>query len=129
METIVHESDVMYADEVYQIIEFALKILNEVGHGFHEKIYENGLMVEFKKNNIEYLQQPDYKIEYEGEVLGIFRPDLIFHGKIVIDTKTIDRITDHERGKMINYLRKTEKRLGLIINFKYAKLDWERIIL
>ena len=129
MDTNVHESELLFSEEVYQIIGFALKILNEGGHGFHEKIYENGLVVEFKKTKIEYLQQPDYKIEYEGEVLGIFRPDLISHGKIVIDTKTIDRITDHERGKMINYLRKTEKRLGLIINFKYAKIEWERIVL
>ncbi|MCZ6672653.1 MAG: GxxExxY protein [Verrucomicrobia bacterium] len=129
MDTNEHESKVMYAEEVYQIIGFSMNLLKAVGHGFHEKIYENGLVVDFKQESIEYLQQPEYKIDYRGEILGVFIPDLISHGKIVIDTKTIDRITDHERGKMLNYLRTTEMRLGLIINFKHAKLEWERIVL
>ena len=129
MNTNEHESKILYEEEVYQTVGCALKVLKEVGHGYHEKIYENGLVVDFKKTNIEYLQQPEYKIEYEDEVLGVFRPDFIAYGKIVIDTKTIDQITNHERGKMINYLRRTGMRLGLIINFKHAKLEWDRVLL
>ncbi len=90
MDTNGHESDVLYAEEVYQLVGFSLSILKEVGHGYDEKIYENG---------------------------------------IVVDTKTIDRISDHERGQMLNYLRLTKLRLGLIINFKHAKLQWERVVL
>jgi GxxExxY protein len=60
--------------------------------------------------------------------VGEFIPDLIVYGKIVVDTKTIERITDIERGQMLNYLRITGMPVGLIINFKKAKLEWERII-
>lgn len=55
-------------------------------------------------------------------------PDLIAFDAVIVDTKTIDRITDHERGKMINYLRKAKLRVGLILNFKHARLEWERIV-
>jgi hypothetical protein len=48
---------------------------------------------------------------------------------VVVDTKVIDRITDHKRGLMLNYLRITNLRVGVILNFKHAKLEWERIIL
>jgi len=48
---------------------------------------------------------------------------------MVVDTKVIDRITDHERGQMLNYLRITKLRVGVIMNFKNAKLEWERIVL
>ena len=82
MDTNERESNVLYADEVYQLIGFALNVLKEVGHGFNEKIYENGLVVDLKKNSIEYLQQPQYEIEYQDELLGLFRPDLISHGKL-----------------------------------------------
>jgi GxxExxY protein len=46
-----------------------------------------------------------------------------------MNTNEIDRITDHERGQMIDYLRITKLRVGVIMNFKYAKLEWERIVL
>ena len=129
MDTNEHESDVLYADEVYQLIEFALSVQKMVGHGYHEKIHENGLVVDLTENEVEFLQQPRFDIEYKGVELGYYIPDLITHGKIVVDTKTVDKITDHEGGQMLNYLRLTKMRLGLIINFKHAKLEWERVVL
>lgn len=49
--------------------------------------------------------------------------------KLIVDTKTIDRITDHERGQMLNYLRITTLPVGIILNFKHARLEWERLVL
>jgi GxxExxY protein len=56
-------------------------------------------------------------------------PDLIAFGSVIVDTKTIDRIADHERGQMLNYLRITRCQVGLILNFKHAKLEWQRVVL
>jgi GxxExxY protein len=56
-------------------------------------------------------------------------PDLIAYGKVVVDAKVIERITDHERGQMLNYLRVTRLPVGVILNFKRAKLEWERLVL
>ena len=61
--------------------------------------------------------------------MGEFVPDLIAFGTVIVDTKVIDHITDHERGKMLNYLRITKLRVGLILNFKHARLEWERVVL
>jgi len=61
--------------------------------------------------------------------LGLFVPDLIAFDTIVVDTKVLDRITDHEKGLMLNYLRITNSRVGVILNFKRPKLEWERIVL
>ena len=58
-----------------------------------------------------------------------FIPDLIAFDTVVLDTKVIDRITDHERGLMLNYLRIAKLRVGVILNFKRAKLEWDRIVL
>ena len=55
-------------------------------------------------------------------------PDLICFGSVVIDTKTIERIIDHEIGQMLNYLKFTEHRVGLLINFKNSKLEWKRVV-
>jgi GxxExxY protein len=116
-------------EEVYQIVGAAIDVLNGVGHGFHEKPYENALVVEFRLRSIPFKQQPTFSIPYRGEVVGTFTPDLIAFETVVVDAKVIDRITDHERGQMLNYLRITKCRVGVLLNFKNAKLEWERIVL
>ncbi len=116
-------------EETHAIIGCAFEMLNELGHGLNEKLYENSLVVEFKRRRIAFDQQRVFEILYKGEHVGEFRPDLIAFGKVVVDAKTIDRITDYERGQMLNYLRITKLPVGLILNFKHAKLEFERIVL
>ncbi len=116
-------------DETQKIIGFAFDVLNEVGHGLNEKIYENSLVVLFKQNSITFDQQRSFPVCFRTVQVGEFIPDLIAFGSVIVDTKVIDRITDHERGQMLNYLRITKLRVGLILNFKNARLEWERIVL
>ena len=134
MDTNAHEPDregrkLLFKEEVFQLVGGAMEVLNGVGHGLHEKIYENALVVEFKLRAMEVDQQRRFDVLYKNVKVGEFIPDLITHVAIVVDTKVIDRITDHERGQMINYLRITKLRVGVILNFKHAKLEWERIVL
>ena len=134
MDTNSHESGseekkLILKDEVFQLVGCAMEVLNGVGHGLHEKIYENALVVEFRLRGIAFDQQPRFDVTYKAVKLGEFIPDLITHSAVVVDTKVIDRITDHERGQMINYLRITKLRVGVVLNFRHAKLEWERIVL
>lgn len=63
-----------------------------------------------------------------GSCFEEYIPDLIVEDRVVVDTKVIERIADLERGQMLNYLRITQRRVGLIVNFRKPKLEWERII-
>ena len=116
-------------DEVYQIVNCAIEVLNTIGHGLAEKIYENALVVEFRLRGIAFEQQKRFVVTYKEVPVGEFIPDLITHRAIVVDAKVIDRITDHERGRMINYLRITKLRVGVLLNFKRAILERKRIVL
>jgi GxxExxY protein len=116
-------------DEVYQVVACAIEVLNGVDHGLIEKPYENALVIEFSFRNIPFRQQPAFDVLYKSHKIGLFVPDLIVFDSIVLDTKVIDRINDHERGLMLNYLRITGLRVGVIVNFKHRKLEWERIVL
>jgi len=116
-------------EEVFQIVGCAIEVLNALGHGLVEKPYENALVVEFRLQSIPFRQQPSFNVLFKGHQVGLFIPDLIAFDAVVVDTKVIDRITDHERGLMLNYLRITQRRVGVILNFKHAKLEWERIVL
>ena len=124
-----NEEKLLFKGEVFQIIGCAIEVLNTLGHGIVEKPYENALVVELGLRQIPFKQQPAFDVLYKGQKVGAFVPDLIVFDSIVVDTKVIDRITDHERGLMLNYLRITNLRVGVILNFKHRELEWERIVL
>jgi GxxExxY protein len=113
-------------DEFFQVVGCAIEVLNTLGHGLVEKPYENALVVEFLLRKIPFRQQPSFDVLYKGHKIGLFVPDLIAFDSVVVDTKIIDQITDHERGLMLNYLG---LRVGVILNFKHSKLEWQRIAL
>ena len=119
-----NDDKLVYKDEVFQIVGCAIEVLNTLGHGLIEKPYENALVVEFGLRKIPFRQQPPFDVLYKGNKVGLFVPDLIAFDMVVLDTKVIDRITDHERGLMLNYLRITKCRVGMILNFKHPKLEW-----
>ncbi|MCK4946705.1 MAG: GxxExxY protein [Alphaproteobacteria bacterium] len=119
----------LFKEETRQIIGCAMSVLNELGHGFLEKPYENALIVEFGIKKIPCKQQPRYEIVYKNVNVGGYIPDLIAFDKVIVDLKAIERINDRERSQMLNYLKVTGLKIGLILNFSKPKLEWERIIL
>lgn len=127
MDTNKHE--LLFKEEVFQIVGCAMEVLNTLGHGLLEKPYENALVVEFGLEGIPYKQQPRFDVIYKGVKVGDYIPDLIVFDKVVVDAKTIDRITDIERGQILNDLKITQLKVGLILNFKKPKLEWERLVL
>ena len=122
-------SKLILKEETHRIIGCAFDVLNELGHGLHEKPYENALVVEFRLGKIPFNQQKRFPVLYKGVKVAEYLPDLVVFDSIIVDTKVIDQITDLERGQMVNYLRITKLRVGLILNFKHPKLHWERIVL
>jgi GxxExxY protein len=127
MDTNSHE--LVLGKEVYEVVGCAMEVLNELGHGLLEKPYENALVIEFGLRCIPFQQQPRFDVMYKGVQVGEYVPDLIVQEQIVVDTKVIERITDHELGQVMNYLRITGLKVGLILNFKRSKLEWKRVVL
>jgi GxxExxY protein len=122
------KEELIYKAESEVIIGCAIEVHNSLGFGFHEKPYENALVVEFGIRNIPCEQQKQFDLIYKDQKVGNYIPDLIVFSKIIIDTKVIPRISDLEVGQMINYLEVTGLRLGYILNFKHQKLEWKRIV-
>ena len=127
MDTNGHE--LFFGEEVRQIVSCAFEVLNTLGCGLLEKPYENALCVEFKLRGIPFQQQPRYQVIYKGVKVGDYIPDLIAFQYIVIDTKTIERITHLEYGQILNYLKLTGCKVGLILNFRHPRLEWKRLVL
>ena len=94
-----------------------------------EKPYENALVIEFQQQRVRYSQQPQFPVIYKSVQVGKYIPDLLVFDKIIVDTKVIEKIGSNEKAQIINYLKITVLRVGMLLNFKHAKLEWERIVL
>lgn len=114
--------------ETHAILECAFEVSNVLGHGLLEKPYENALVVEFVRRNIPVKQQFPFDVIYKSVKVGEYRPDLIAYDQVIVDVKTIEKITDHEIGQMLNYLKVTTLKVGLILNFKHAKVQSKRVV-
>lgn len=100
-----------------------------MGHGLREKTYERAPDVEFKLQELEFSRKTVFPVSYKGEKIDEYIPDLLVEDRVVVDTKTVDAIGEHEIGQMLNYLKVTGLKVGLLINFKHAKLQWKRVVL
>ena len=116
-------------EETHEIIGCAMEVLNALGHGLLEKPYENALVVEFRLRGISVSQQQRFDVLYKLVKVGEYIPDLIVQNRLIVDAKVIEKITDHDIGQILNYLKITGMKVGLILNFRRSKLEWKRIVL
>ncbi len=123
------ERDLLLGEEVGRILDAAIEVHRVLGHGLLEKPYENSLVRELQLRGIPCEQQPRFALDYKGVRVGDFIPDLVAFGSVIVDTKTIDHIGDIEIGQMLNYLRVTGLKVGLIINFKHRRIETRRVVL
>ena len=119
----------MLFEELSQsIIGAAMKVLNTLKPGLHEKIYERALKIELEKRGHRIESQQEFPVYYDGEEVGMLQPDLIVDGLIVVDTKVVRAFNEAHVSQMIGYLAITDLRLGLLINFKSNTLLWKRVV-
>ncbi|MCG3155566.1 MAG: hypothetical protein DKINENOH_02172 [bacterium] len=122
-------AELLEKDLVFRIIGCAMAVHNTLGRGLREKTYENSLAVEFKHQGIDYSKQTRFPVYYRNELVDEFIPVLVVENRVIVDTKTVETIIDDHRGTILNYLRITGLKVGVIINYKHRKLEWERLVL
>lgn len=111
-----------------EIIGAAMAVLNELGPGLDEKLYERALVIELRKRGHEVDQQKSYPVHYSGELIGSLVPDTIVDKLVIADPKVVENFSETHSRQMIGYLAITKLQLALLLNFKHAKLQWKRIV-
>ncbi|MEM9160013.1 MAG: GxxExxY protein [Verrucomicrobiota bacterium] len=122
--------DILFADECYQLVGAAFEVYNELGSEFLEPVYQEAYELELTDQNIPFASQPQLKIKYKHHTLKKeYYADLVARQEILIELKAIEKLTKREESQVLNYLKASNLRLGLLINFGHAnKLEWKRII-
>ncbi len=110
------------------IIGAAMTVLNALKPGLDEKLYENAMVIELNKRDHKVEQQRQFPVQYDGRLIGTLIPDLIVDELVIVDAKVVTAFNETHMAQMLGYLNITGLHLALLINFKYAKLQWKRIV-
>ena len=124
-------SELIYKAECYAIQGAIFDVYREMGCGFLEAVYQECLERELKKRRIPFVAQPELQLFYKGEELNkTYRPDIICYNKIIIELKAVKTIAPEHKAQLINYLKATDMKLGLLVNFgAYPKATITRLAL
>jgi len=118
---------ILYKDLSYRIMGLAMQVHKELGFGFLEKVYENALMVIFRRKVIKAIQQAPLTVHFLDEVVGEYYADIMVEDRIILELKTVAKITDVHRSQTLNYLKATGMKLAIILNFGKESLEYERL--
>ena len=112
--------DGLYADVTDRIIGCAIEVHRCLGPGLLESIYESALCIELEAAGVPFKRQVGIPLFYKGELISEHRPDLVVADQVIVEIKSIQRLEQIHIAQMLTYLRVTQLRLGLILNFNNA---------
>lgn len=116
--------------ETYRIIGICMEVHNNLGAGFLEIVYKDALELEFKRADIFYQREKEYTVNYKGVILPHkFYADFVVFDRIILEVKGQKGIADEHIAQAINYLKVSQNKIALIVNFGELKLNYKRLIL
>ncbi len=113
---------------VKSIIDSAVKVHKTLGCGFFEKVYENAMLIELENRGISVKRQESRKVLYEGILVGEFKLDLLVEDEIIVELKATKELTNNSYVQLLNYLKASDLKLGLVLNFGEYTLNIKRVV-
>ncbi|MGB9888327.1 MAG: GxxExxY protein [Anaerolineae bacterium] len=122
--------ELLLKDEVFAIVGAAMEVHRELGPGFLEAVYQEAMEIELESRRIPYEARKTLTLCYKGHPLKKqYEADLICYGQIIVELKALDHLSGKEEAQILNYLKATGLRVGLLINFgSHPRLEWQRFV-
>ncbi|SRR6266568_1019346 len=122
-------TNVILKDLSFQIMAAAFEVHNTLGFGFLENVYEKALLKEFHLRGIRAEAQREMKVFYKNEEVGSYFPDIVVNDEVIIELKAVENLNRNHEAQVLNYLKGTGYKLGLLINFGKEKVESKRLVL
>src|SRR3954465_5895138 len=123
--------DLLFKDEVYSIVGAAMEVHNVASAGYTEPLYQEMMEIELRLRGVPFEPQKELRITYKGHTLTkYYIADLVCFGSVLVELKALAQLTKREEAQLLNSLKRTGLKVGLLINFgDPARLDWHRFVL
>lgn len=121
---------ILFKDEVFQLVGACMTVHSAMGNGYVEPVYQDCLEVELGHLGIPFDAQRNFPITYRNVTIKhTYTPDLICFDKIIVELKAAKSLADEHRAQLLNYLKVTDQRVELLVNFgSWGRLEWERFV-
>ena len=119
----------LYKELSYKIIGLAMEVHRELGSGFLEKVYEKALFIELCDRGLKVENQVPINVKYKGQSVGEYIVDLLVEEKVIVELKTVEKLTKLHEAQLLNYLKATGHKVGLLVNFQNEKAEIKRMVL
>lgn len=125
-----NDKNYLLKDECYKVIGCAMKVHSELGCGFLEPVYQEALAIELEESGVPFLKEKVLDITYSGRILKKkYVADFVCYDQIVLELKAKEALAPEHTSQVINYLKATGLKIGLLLNFGSPKLQYKRVIL
>jgi GxxExxY protein len=122
------ENELLHRELTKEIIDSAYKVHNALGCGLLEKVYGNALVWDLELKKKKVVSQKEFRVLYREKEVGIYYADLVLEAAVIVEVKSVEKIDDIHRAQLLNYLRISGLRVGLLVNFSRPKLEFERLV-
>ena len=122
-------ADMNISDLTYQINGAIFEVSRTLGAGFLEKVYENALIIELRNKGLKAESQVPIKVFYKEEAVGEYFADILVQDTVILELKAIENLSKLHEAQLLNYLKATEIKVGLLVNFKHPKAEIKRMVL
>jgi len=109
--------DIQYKELTEKIIKIFYKVYNKLGYGFLEKVYENAMIIEFRREKVPAISQSSIKVFYENKIVGEYFADILVDDKVIVEIKAARTLALEHEAQLLNYLKATDFEVGLLLNF------------
>ena len=117
----------LLGDETEKILAACFEVINELGSGFLESVYQNALMIALREKGLHAEASYPITVSFHEQVIGNYIADILVEGKIILELKSVSALTAIHQAQLINYLKATGIQVGLLINFGNPKLEIKRL--
>ncbi|OPX26900.1 MAG: hypothetical protein B1H05_01480 [Candidatus Cloacimonas sp. 4484_140] len=122
------KEDIIFKDECYKIIDCAFTVWKELGYGFLENVYKKALVIELNNKGFNAETEHPVEVFYKGKQISKYFADVMVDRKIILELKAEDKLNLIHQAQVINYLKASRIKVGLLINFGKKKCEFKRLI-
>ena len=120
--------NLIYEDLTYKIRKSLFNVYNELGPGFREETYKQAVMIDFENEGVPFVREKIYQVNYLGEKVDKYRVDILVYDKIILELKAVSEFHPRFEAQLLSYLKVTQLKLGLLVNFGSELLDVRRLV-
>jgi len=113
---------------IERVVGAAYEVANVLGPGFLEKVYERAFAKELRLGGLAVETQAPLRVVYKDDVVGEFFADLFVEGRLIVEIKTVEVLANEHVAQYVNYLKATGMSIALVVNFKHARVEWQRVV-